>query len=163
MGYLRAFVIVLVVTHHTALVYATFAPPVAPSFIASPRWWQAFPVVDAQKWSGTSTIVGFNDTFFMSLMFVISGLFVWKSLQRKRINGFLRDRTLRLGIPFLGAAAARTEDCQGSDGAETGGASVLDVASGLPSAKARFVPGRARTSRWGAVHDRCHDWASRSA
>jgi peptidoglycan/LPS O-acetylase OafA/YrhL len=104
-GYLRAFVTVLVVAHHAALAYATFSPPVAPSLTASPRWWQAFPVVDAQKWSGASTIVGFNDTFFMSLMFFISGLFVWKSLRRKKVNGFLRDRALRLGIPFLGAAA----------------------------------------------------------
>jgi len=104
-GYLRAFVTVLVVGHHAALAYATFSPPVAPSLTASPRWWQAFPVVDAQKWSGASTIVGFNDTFFMSLMFFISGLFVWKSVQRKKNSGFLRDRTLRLGIPFLGTAA----------------------------------------------------------
>jgi len=104
-GYLRTCVTVLVVAHHAALAYATFSPPVPSSLTASPRWWQAFPVVDAQRWSGASTIVGFNDTFFMSLMFFISGLFVWKSLQRKRINGFLRDRTLRLGIPFLGAAA----------------------------------------------------------
>ncbi len=104
-GYLRAFLTLLVVAHHAALAYATFAPPVAPSLSAPPRWWQAFPIVDPQKWGGASTIVGFNDTFFMSLMFFISGLFVWKSLQRKRVGGFLRDRSLRLGIPFLGAAA----------------------------------------------------------
>lgn len=100
-GYLRAFVTVLVVLHHAAISYATFAPPLAPSLAAQPRWWQAFPIVDAQKWAGASTILGFNDTFFMSLMFFISGLFVWKSLQRKTIGGFLRDRTLRLGIPFM--------------------------------------------------------------
>lgn len=100
-GYLRAFVTVLVVLHHAAISYATFAPPLAPSLAAQPRWWQAFPIVDAQKWAGASTILGFNDTFFMSLMFFISGLFVWKSLQRKKIGGFLRDRTLRLGIPFV--------------------------------------------------------------
>jgi len=104
-GYLRAFITVLVVAHHSAIAYATFTPPVAPSLAASPRWWQAFPIVDAQKWAGASIIVGFNDTFFMSLMFFISGLFVWESLQRKRVGGFLRDRSLRLGIPFLGAAA----------------------------------------------------------
>lgn len=104
-GYLRAFITVLVVAHHAALAYAPFAPPVAPSFAAPPRWWQAFPIVDPQKWSVASLIVGFNDTFFMSLMFFISGLFVYKSLQRKQIGGFLRDRSLRLGIPFLGAAA----------------------------------------------------------
>ena len=104
-GYLRAFITVLVVAHHAALAYATFAPPVAPSLIAPIRWWQAFPIVDIRKWSGADTIVGFNDTFFMSLMFFISGLFVWNSLQRKGIRGFLDNRTLRLGIPFLAAAA----------------------------------------------------------
>jgi peptidoglycan/LPS O-acetylase OafA/YrhL len=104
-GYLRAFITVLVVAHHAALAYATFAPPVAPSLVAPVRWWQAFPIVDSLKWSGADTIVGFNDTFFMSLMFFISGLFVWRSLQRKGISDFLRNRTLRLGIPFLAAAA----------------------------------------------------------
>ena len=104
-GYLRAFITVLVVAHHAAIAYATFTPPVAPSLTAQPRWWQAFPIVDMQKWTGASTIVGFNDTFFMSLMFFVSGLFVWSSLQRKKIGGFIHDRALRLGIPFLGGAA----------------------------------------------------------
>jgi hypothetical protein len=104
-GYLRAFITLLVVAHHSALAYAPFGLPVAQSFTAPPRWWQAFPIIDSQKWAGASLIVGFNDTFFMSLMFFISGLFVYKSLQRKKIGGFLRDRSLRLGIPFLGAAA----------------------------------------------------------
>ena len=104
-GYLRAFITVLVVAHHAALAYAPFSPPVAASLNAPLRWWQAFPIVDSQKWGGASTIVGFNDTFFMSLMFFISGLFVWKGLQRKSVGGFLRERALRLGIPFLGGAA----------------------------------------------------------
>src|SRR5581483_1210132 len=85
--------------------YATFTPPVAPSLAAPPRWWQAFPIVDQHKWAGAALTVGFNDTFFMSLMFFISGLFVWNSLQRKGSASFLRDRTLRLGTPFLCAAA----------------------------------------------------------
>lgn len=104
-GYLRAFITVLVVLHHAALAYVPFSPPVASSLAAPPRWWPAFPIVDSQKWGGASTIVGFNDTFFMSLMFFVSGLFVWRSQQRKRISGFLWDRVLRLGIPFLVAAA----------------------------------------------------------
>ena len=104
-GYLRAFITVLVVAHHAALAYATFAPPVAPSLVAPLRWWQAFPIVDSHKWTGADTIVGFNDTFFMSLMFFISGLFVWTRLQRKGIRDFLDKRTPRLGIPFLCAAA----------------------------------------------------------
>jgi len=104
-GYLRAFITLLVLAHHAMLAYCPFSPPVAQSLTAQPRWWQAFPVVDAQKWSGFSVLVGFNDTFFMSLMFFISGLFVSKSLQRKGTRDFLGDRMSRLGLPFLAAAA----------------------------------------------------------
>lgn len=104
-GYLRAFVTLLVLAHHAMLAYCTFSPPVAQSLTAQPRWWQAFPIVDAQKWSGFAALVGLNDTFFMSLMFFVSGLFVYKSLQRRGINNFLRDRVLRLGLPFVAAAA----------------------------------------------------------
>jgi hypothetical protein len=38
-------------------------------------------------------------------MFFLSGLFVWKSLERKGRARFLRDRVLRLGLPFIAAAA----------------------------------------------------------
>jgi peptidoglycan/LPS O-acetylase OafA/YrhL len=99
-GYLRAFITVLVVAHHAALAYHPFAPPAPASLVAQPRWWMAFPVTDSARWSGFGLLVGFNDVFFMSLMFFLSGLFVWKSLQRKGSGGFLRDRAVRLGIPF---------------------------------------------------------------
>jgi acyltransferase-like protein len=36
----------------------------------------------------------------MSLFFFLSGLFVWQSLERKGVRTFLRDRIVRLGIPF---------------------------------------------------------------
>lgn len=62
-------------------------------------------MVDSQRWSGFALLIGFNDTFFMSLMFFLSGLFVWRSLARKGAAGFLRDRVLRLGVPFVIAAA----------------------------------------------------------
>lgn len=105
LGYLRAFTIVLVVAHHAVLAYHPYAPAPAQSLITQPRWWQAFPVIDAQRWSGFSIFVSFNDTFFMSLMFLLSGLFVWQSLQRKGSGTFLRNRVRRLGIPFVAAAA----------------------------------------------------------
>ncbi len=38
-------------------------------------------------------------------MFFVAGLFVWESLQRKGPGYFLRDRALRLGIPFVVTAA----------------------------------------------------------
>jgi hypothetical protein len=37
----------------------------------------------------------------MCLMFLLSGLFVWPSLKRKGVGHFLRDRALRLGLPYL--------------------------------------------------------------
>jgi peptidoglycan/LPS O-acetylase OafA/YrhL len=63
--------------------------------------WRAFPVVDAAHWLPAAVIPGINDVFFMSLMFLISGLFVDGSVARKGRMAFLRDRILRLGIPFL--------------------------------------------------------------
>ena len=104
-GYLRAFITVLVVAHHAALAYHPFAPPAPASLVAQPRWWQAFPVTDTARWTGFATLVGFNDIFFMSLMFFLSGLFVWNSLQRKGASAFVRDRAVRLGVPFVVAAA----------------------------------------------------------
>jgi peptidoglycan/LPS O-acetylase OafA/YrhL len=104
-GYLRAFIVALVVAHHAALAYypVPLMPPV--SLVAQPRWWQAFPVLDAHKGSGFALFVGFNDIFFMSLMFFLSGLFVWQGLARKGAANFLRGRLLRLGLPFLFMAA----------------------------------------------------------
>jgi hypothetical protein len=100
LGYLRMFVTLMVVAHHAMLAYYPFAPPPASSLLAE-QWWRAFPVVDADRCGAFATVVAFNDNFFMSLMFLLSGLFVWKSLERKGPARFLRDRVLRLGVPFV--------------------------------------------------------------
>ena len=104
-GYLRAFITLLVLAHHAVLAYHPFAPAPAAVLNGPSRWWQAFPVVDTQRWTGFALLAGFNDIFFMALMFFLSGLFVWKSLQRKGSGHFLRDRALRLGLPFIVAAS----------------------------------------------------------
>ncbi|MBO9662926.1 acyltransferase [Dokdonella sp.] len=104
LDYLRAFVTVLVVAHHAVLAYHPYAPPPG-TFDDGKRLWSAFPVVDAQRWAGIDLFVGFNDVFFMSLMFLLSGLFVWPALQRKGAGAFLRDRCLRLGVPFIACVA----------------------------------------------------------
>jgi peptidoglycan/LPS O-acetylase OafA/YrhL len=104
-GYLRASLVALVVAHHASLGYHTFAPPAAASLMAEPRWWPAFPVADTARWVGFDLLVGLNDTFLISLFFFLSGLFVWKGLERKGGGEFLRDRLRRLGVPFLVAAA----------------------------------------------------------
>jgi len=103
-GYLRAFLTVLVLAHHSVLAYHPAAPPPPASLLAPSRWWQAFPVVDSHHWGPFGLLVGFNDMFFMSLMFLLSGLFVCQSLARKGGSAFLRDRMLRLGLPFVVAA-----------------------------------------------------------
>jgi peptidoglycan/LPS O-acetylase OafA/YrhL len=103
-AHLRAFVTVLVVAHHAVLAYHPYAPP-ARAFDSALLTWAAFPIVDTQRWSGIDLFVGFNDAFFMALMFLLSGLFVGPSLQRKGSAAFLRERGLRLGLPFLLCAA----------------------------------------------------------
>ena len=104
-GYLRAFITLLVLAHHSVLAYHPYAPAPPATLVAQPQLWQAFPVVDAHRSMVFSFLVGFNDIFFMSLMFFLSGLFVYRSLERKGVGAFLRDRLLRLGLPFVVAAA----------------------------------------------------------
>ncbi len=99
-GAVRAFLTLLVVAHHAALTYHPYAP-VPKAFAAPPILWTAFPVVDPQKFGGFALLTLVNDLFFMSLMFLVSGLFVAGSLRAKGAGGFLRGRALRLGLPFV--------------------------------------------------------------
>lgn len=94
--HLRAFITILVVAHHSSLAYTTFAYFNNAAYITSTH-----PVVDAARWEGMDLFVGFNDIFFMSLMFLISGLFMAPSLDRKGRRVFIKDRLYRLFIPFI--------------------------------------------------------------
>jgi len=104
-GYLRAFLIAMVVAFHSALAYHPFAPPLPASMAAVPAWWQVIPVVDTQRGMWAAILTGVNDIFRMALLFFISGLFVSRAVKRKGAVRFLRSRLLRLGIPFLVAVA----------------------------------------------------------
>ncbi len=103
LGYLRAVVIVLVVLHHAAIGYFPFVPsPPASSLADHFHSLRAItPVIDAQRSMALAFVVIFNDKFFMSLLFFLSGLFVWRSLQSKGTHAYVRDRLKRIGIPFL--------------------------------------------------------------
>lgn len=94
--YLRSFITVLVVAHHSSLAYTTFASFDKVAYIRSTH-----PIVDIRRWVGLDIFENFNDVFFMSLMFLIAGLFVVKSIQRKGLASFARDRFYRLFVPFL--------------------------------------------------------------
>ena len=94
--YLRAFVITLVLFVHAALAYTTSAFINSENPIASSN-----PVVNEQRWIGFDLIVALNETFSMSLLFFVSGIFVWQSLARKGAWKYFGDRLKRLGLPFV--------------------------------------------------------------
>ncbi|MGD8981271.1 MAG: acyltransferase [Desulfobacterales bacterium] len=94
--YLRAFAVVLVLCHHAVIAYTisafiNFENPIA----------TASPVVNEQRWPIFDLIVMYNETFFMPLLFFVSGMFVWQSLARKGARKYLGDRLTRLGLPFV--------------------------------------------------------------
>jgi surface polysaccharide O-acyltransferase-like enzyme len=94
--YLRASVITLVLFVHASLAYTTSALINSENPIASSN-----PVVNQQRWIGFDLIVALNETFSMSLLFFVSGLFVWQSLARKGARNYFVDRLKRLGLPFV--------------------------------------------------------------
>jgi glucan biosynthesis protein C len=95
LDYLRTSLTLLVVAHHSALAYITWASVDAQHPLRS-----AVPIADPHRWIGFDYAVHFNDAFFMSLMFFLSGLFVYAALRRQGVAGFIRDRCLRLALPF---------------------------------------------------------------
>ena len=97
---LRAFVTVLVVADHSVLAYALLSPAAAPRSPLHP-WLAGIPIVDSHRLIVFDLFGLFTDTFFMSLMFLLSGLFVGPSLSSKGSRRFLRGRALRLGAPLV--------------------------------------------------------------
>jgi glucans biosynthesis protein C len=97
---LRAVVILIVLAFHSVLAYVQWIPERSAGLDDPPYLWRAFPIVDSHRWFGFDLFCAWQDVFLMSLMFLLSGLFVWPSLQRKRGWGFVRDRLRRLGLPF---------------------------------------------------------------
>jgi peptidoglycan/LPS O-acetylase OafA/YrhL len=103
--HLRAFLTLLVVIHHAVLAYHAYAPQRGAAFDAAPMFWRAFPVVDAARWPGIDLLVTLNDTFFMMLMFFVGGLYVAGSVARRGLADYVRERSIRLGVPFLVSCA----------------------------------------------------------
>jgi peptidoglycan/LPS O-acetylase OafA/YrhL len=82
----RTFLTLVVVFHHAVIPYTYFGH------------------TDPKSWIGLDAVVLATDSFFMAMFFFLSGLFVWPSLAHKSPWVFLRDRLLRLGLPFAIAA-----------------------------------------------------------
>jgi len=79
----RTFITLLVVLHHSVLNYTHFGSG------------------DKARWLGFDLVVLFNDSFFMACMFLISGLFVHRSLTDRGLSNFVGNRAWRLGVPYL--------------------------------------------------------------
>src|SRR3954463_15367660 len=82
----RTFLTLVVLFHHAVIPYTYFGH------------------TDPKSWIGFDIVVLATDSFFMAMFFFLSGLFVWPGLGHKSILVFLRDRLLRLGLPFAIAA-----------------------------------------------------------
>jgi surface polysaccharide O-acyltransferase-like enzyme len=82
----RTFLTLVVLIHHTVIPYTYFGH------------------TDGKSWIGFDAVVLATDSFFMAMFFFLSGLFVWPGLAHKTPMIFLRDRLLRLGLPFAIAA-----------------------------------------------------------
>lgn len=91
----RTFVVMLVLLHHAGIAYAVFAR-------FDPRFylWSSAPIIDPARWFGFDVLYMATEVFFMPLLFLLSGLFVWSGLTRHGPARYLRGRALRLGVPF---------------------------------------------------------------
>src|SRR5438445_7553154 len=79
----RTFLTLVVLVHHSVIPYTYFGH------------------TDPKFWIGFDAVVLATDSFFMAMFFFLSGLFVWPGLVRKGPFSYLRDRLLRLGLPFV--------------------------------------------------------------
>lgn len=82
----RTFLTLVVLLHHSVIPYTYFGH------------------TDPTSWIGFDIVVLATDSFFMAMFFFLSGLFTWPGIARKAPSVFLRDRLLRLGLPFAIAA-----------------------------------------------------------
>jgi peptidoglycan/LPS O-acetylase OafA/YrhL len=98
---LRAAVVVFVVAAHSIIAYLWSLPPRPFAFDKPPFSWRTFPIVDTHHFIGFDILCAWADLFLMALFFLMSGLFVWQSLERNGALDFAYRRVLRLGPPFV--------------------------------------------------------------
>src|SRR5215470_19455932 len=97
---LRTFAVVIVLAVHSFVAYLGSSPASPFRFDDEPFRWRSIPIIDTDRWFGFDIFCAHQDTYLIALLFFLSGLFVWPSLARKGPRIFLRDRVVRLGLPF---------------------------------------------------------------
>jgi hypothetical protein len=89
---LRIVVVVIVVAVHAVMACLGSSPASSFKFDDPPYRWRSMPIVDPGRWFGFDFSCGFQDIYLISLLFFLSGLFVWPSLARSGSRIFLRER-----------------------------------------------------------------------
>ena len=85
---LRAFVVILVVVLHGSITYMAYAP----------EWWY---VLDPNRSELFTQLVLLIDVPIMPILFFLAGYFALPSLQRRGVNLFLKEKFIRIGIPWI--------------------------------------------------------------
>jgi glucan biosynthesis protein C len=98
---LRAITILIVLAFHAMLAYLVWVPVTVTDCSDAPWGWRAFPIIDGRRFFGFDLFCAWQDVYLMALFFLLSGLFVAPSLARRQGSAFLRDRMIRLGLPFV--------------------------------------------------------------
>jgi hypothetical protein len=97
---LRTAAIVIVLAVHSFEAYLGSSPASPFRFDDPPFRWRSIPIIDNDRWFGFDIFCAHQDTYLIALLFFLSGLFVWPSVARKGARIFLRDRLVRIGLPF---------------------------------------------------------------
>jgi surface polysaccharide O-acyltransferase-like enzyme len=87
---LRIYLTILVILHHTAIAYG-----------GAGDWAIIDPAVDDISPIFLTFLTAVNQSYFMSVFFLLAGYFTPLSLDKKGAASFIKDRLIRLGIPLL--------------------------------------------------------------
>jgi peptidoglycan/LPS O-acetylase OafA/YrhL len=96
---LRACAVLSLLAFHSVMAYLGSLPAEPFAFDRPPYRWTVHPIVDAQRWFGFDIFCAAQDIYLMTLMFFLSGVFVWPSLARKGEAAFVQGRFVRLCVP----------------------------------------------------------------
>jgi peptidoglycan/LPS O-acetylase OafA/YrhL len=85
---MRLVMVLLVIMLHAAMTYMMFVP----------EWWY---VIDEDKSFVMALLVVFLDSFPMSALFFLAGYFAPPSLYKRGVSRFIRDKFMRIGLPWI--------------------------------------------------------------
>lgn len=88
LDHLRGVIILLVIVLHTAMTYMAYGP----------EWWY---VIEPQQSLLYTALVVLLDVANMQILFFIAGFFAYSSLQKRGPRAFVRQKLVRIGLPWV--------------------------------------------------------------